>query len=370
MIEYIPVNVPLLDGNEKKYLNQCLDDGWISSEGPFVHRFETEFAQYVGRRYAVACTNGTAALDLAIASLNLPVGSEVIMPSCTIISCALSVVRAGLIPRLIDVDPKTYNAEVSTFKKAITSKTSALMPVHIYGLSSNLPELLKLAAEYDLKVVEDSAENIGSKISDQHCGSFGDVSTFSFYPNKLVTTGEGGMLLTDNLDIANSASSFRNLCFQKEKRFVHENLGWNYRMTNLQAALGLAQLESLARHLEKKQQIGTYYNHNLAHLSPQVQLPVVELPYTCNSYWVYPLVLRSITSETICKQLARLGIGTRPFFYPLHLQPALQPYLSSDQTDCPVALNLHRHGFYIPSGLGLTEHQMATVVSAITTLLT
>ena len=246
MQNFIPVNEPLLDGNEKKYINECIDTGWISSEGPFVERFEKSFAEYNSRKYGIAVSNGTAALEIAVAALGLSVGDEVILPTFTIISCANAIIKAGAVPVPVDSCADTWNMNVDLIEEKITEKTKAIMAVHIYGLPVDMDPVLELAGKYNLKIIEDAAEAIGLDYKDRKCGSFGDVSTFSFYPNKHITTGEGGMILTDDEDVYGACREYRNLCFQPGKRrFVHEKIGWNYRITNIQAALGLAQLEGM-----------------------------------------------------------------------------------------------------------------------------
>ena len=256
----IPVNEPLLDGNEKKYLAECIDTGWISSEGPFVGEFEKRFAARVGRQYGIAVCNGSVALDVAVAALGIGPGDEVILPSFTIISCAAAIVRAGATPVVVDSDPLTWNMDVARLAKKITPQTRAIMVVHIYGLPVDMDPVLELAARHDLKIIEDAAELIGQNYRGKPCGSFGDISTFSFYPNKHITTGEGGMVMTNDGALAERCRSLRNLCFQPGKRFEHEELGWNFRMSNLQAALGLAQLERLDEFVERKRSIGRRYN--------------------------------------------------------------------------------------------------------------
>ena len=231
---------------------ECIRTGWISSDGPFVTKFENDFSSRVGRRFGIAVCNGSVAIDLAIAALNIGVGDEVIMPAHTIISCAAPVVRSGAIPVLIDCDLETYNMKVSDIEKRITSKTKAIMVVHIFGLPVDMEPVLDIAKKYGLKVIEDAAEMHGQTYYGKPCGSFGDISTFSFYANKHITTGEGGMVLTDDPKLADRISSLKNLCFKKEQRFVHDELGWNFRMSNLQAAVGVAQLERLDQFIVKK----------------------------------------------------------------------------------------------------------------------
>ena len=259
----ILVNEPLFQGNEKKYLNECIDSGWISSEGPFVGKLESEFSSRCGRKYGIAVTNGSAALDAAVAALDLEPGSEIIMPTFTIISCASAITRSQCIPVPIDCDESTFNMKVEDIENRISNRTRAIMIVHLYGLPADIDPILKLAEKYQLKVIEDAAQAIGQDYKGKPCGSFGDISTFSFYPNKHITTGEGGMIVTNNLELADKCRSLRNLCFVEHKRFYHERLGWNLRMSNLQAALGLAQLEQLDAFLEKKRRIGAFYNEHI-----------------------------------------------------------------------------------------------------------
>ena len=263
-MSFIPVNAPLVNGNEKKYLDECIETGWISSEGPFIKEFEERFAARVGRKHAIAVCNGTAALDVSIEALGIGPGDEVIMPTFTIISCIGQIIRSGAKPVLVDSDPVTWNMDINQIKKKITPRTKAIMVVHIFGLPADLEPILDIAREYDLKVVEDAAQMIGQSYKGMPCGSFGEISTFSFYPNKHITTGEGGMVVTNDDQLAEKCRSLRNLCFQPNKRFVHERLGWNFRMTNMQAALGLAQLERLVEFVKRKRRMGAIYTERIA----------------------------------------------------------------------------------------------------------
>ena len=358
----IPVNTPLLAGNEKKYLEECIETGWISSEGPFVSRFEDEFASYIGRDHGVSVTNGTAALEAAVCALELPKNSEVIVPSFTIISCASAILRNGLKPVPVDCDMITFNSGAAHFEAAITENTSAIMVVHVYGLPCDMDDILALAKKHNLKVIEDAAEVIGQEYKGKRCGTFGDVSTFSFYPNKHITTGEGGMVVTDNKHLAERLRLLRNLCFKPEKRFIHEELGWNFRMTNLQAALGLAQLEQVDGFVAKKRNIGDAYNKRLGSIDG-IALPLAETDFAKNIYWVYSIVLDSalgMKAKFVMDRLAEHRIGTRPFFYPLHKQPVLQSHLGSDHI-CKNSETLSEYGFYLPSGLGLKDDDIAFV---------
>ena len=356
---FIPVNIPLVDGNEKKYLNECIDTGWISSEGPFVKQFEDQFANRVQRKYAIAVTNGTAALDVGIEALGIGPGDEVILPAFTIISCIGQIIRSGATPVLVDSDPLTWNMNLKQVEEKITEHTKAIMVVHIFGLPVDVEPLLEIAKNKNIKIIEDAAEMHGQTYYEKPCGSFGDISTFSFYSNKLITTGEGGMLVTDDEQLAMDCRSLRNLCFQPKKRFVHERLGWNYRMTNLQAALGLAQLERLDEFVQRKRSMGKKYTQGLRVLN-EVQLPLEKTDYAENIYWVFGLVLDDsigFDAEEAMKMLEEKGIGCRPFFCPMNQQPVLREMGFFINESYPVAERLYKQGFYIPSGTALnSEH--------------
>ena len=367
MTEFIPVNTPVLDGNELKYLEECISSGWISSDGPFVEQLEKQFASRVGRKHGIAVTNGTAAIDASIEALGIGPGDEVILPAFTIISCILQIVRAGAKPILVDSEPFTWNMDVASIESKITSKTKAIMVVHIYGMPVDMGPVMDLCQRYRLLLIEDAAEVIGQDYRDKPCGSFGDISTVSFYPNKHVTTGEGGMILTDDDAVAERCRELRNLCFKPGKRFYHERLGWNLRMTNLQAAVGVAQLERLDEFVEKKRWIGRTYDQLFVGLSG-VQRPIVEVDYAKNIYWVYGLVLDAsvaFDAAEMIRRLAELKVGARPFFCPMHKQPALVDRGFFRGESYPVASSLYRRGFYIPSGLALNEEQIERVGEAV-----
>ena len=362
----IPVNSPLLAGNEKKYLNECIDTGWISSEGRFVKKFENNMASYIGRKYATACANGSAAIDIAVRALELKAGDEVIMPTFTIISCAQSLVNHGVTPVLIDSDYKTFNINVEEIESKITSKTKAIMIVHIFGLTTDVGPLITIAKKHNLKIIEDAAEVIGQNYKGQKCGSFGDISTFSFYSNKHITTGEGGMVLTDDKNLDDRAKSLRNLCFTND-RFVHEEIGFNYRLTNMQAALGVAQLEQIEDIIIKKRWIGNIYNKLLKDLV-KINLPLNKTNYCENIYWVYAITLKDNcdkTAKQVMNELHELEIGTRPFFFPMHKQPIFNKKGLFLNEKLPYSEKLYQKGFYIPSGLALTEDQIREVSSAL-----
>lgn len=366
----IPVNEPLLNGNEKKYLNECIDTGWISSEGPFVKKFEDEFAIKTQRKHGIAVCNGTAAIEIAIQALGITAGDEVIMPAFTIISCASAIIKSGAIPVLVDSDLETWNMDVTQIESKITDKTKAIMVVHIYGLTVDMDSVLDIANKYGLKIIEDAAEAHGQTYKGKPCGSFGDVSVFSFYPNKLITTGEGGMVLTNDDSIAQHLKSLRNLCFTVEKRFVHEELGWNMRMTNLQAAIGLAQLERWDESIARKREIGKLYTDLLKDENNLI-LPITKTDFSDNIYWVFGFLLKdkNINAELIMKKLGEKGIGTRPFFYPMHLQPVLKRMGLFKNEVYPNAEKMYNYGLYLPSGLALTNVQIQEVVKSLKEIL-
>ena len=363
---FIPVNKPLLNGNEKKYLIECVDTEWISSEGPFIKQFEEKFANYIGRKYGIAVANGSGALDIAVQALKIGLGDEVIMPAFTIISPAQSVVRTGAVPVLVDSDSSTWNMDIKQIESKITKKTKAILVVHIYGLPVDMEPIQELCKKHNLYLIEDAAEMHGQTYKGKKCGSFGDISIFSFYPNKHITTGEGGMIMVDNEELAERCSKLRNLAFEpKGRRFIHNELGWNYRMTNMQAALGLAQLEKIDEHIIKKRKIGKLYQEGLKGIKG-FKLPLEKTEYAENIYWVFGLVA---DSEELCentvKKLNDAGIGTRPFFWCMHEQPVFNNMGLFKGEKYPVAEKLARNGFYLPSGLALTDEQIETVIKAM-----
>lgn len=367
MTHFIPVNRPDLGGREREYLLECIDTGWISSEGPFVERFEKGMAATVGRKHGIAVANGTVAIDVAVAALRIGAGDEIILPTFTIISCAAAIVRAGAIPVVVDSDPVTWNMDVAHIERRITPRTRAIMVAHIYGLPVDMGPVLALAQKHGLAIIEDAAEMHGQTWNGKPCGGFGELSTLSFYSNKHVTTGEGGMVLTDDDALAERCRSLRNLCFTPEQRFIHEELGWNFRMTNLQAALGVAQVERLGEFAARKRRMGARYHELLAN-TPGLELPAASAPYAESIYWVYGIVLDddvAFDAREAMKQLATKGVGSRPFFWPMHEQPVFHKMGLLRNESHPVSERLARRGFYIPSGLGLTDEEQERSAAAV-----
>ncbi|CAD7957332.1 unnamed protein product [Amoebophrya sp. A120] len=378
----LPVNTPKFWGDERARLVECIDSGWISSEGPFVKEFETAFARQCDRKYGVAVANGTAALDIVMQVLQVGPGDEVILPTLTIISCIQQVVKSGATPVLVDCEAGGYNFDLAAVRDRITAKTKAVLAVHVYEYPVDMVRLLALVQEKErelrggnkIYVVEDSAELIGGQFQGRPCGSFGDFSTVSFYPNKHITTGEGGMVLCDELELCEAARKVRNLCFDPDKpRFVHADLGFNYRMTSLQAALGLAQLPHLAQAIERKREIGRLYNKFFQNEMKEV-LPYVRIPSETdqfgseNIFWVYMIEIThpTLTAAALMALLGKAKVGTRPCFFPLHRQPVFigddpksryhQPHFVGARF--PHAERLAEKSFYLPSGLALTDEDV------------
>jgi perosamine synthetase len=375
----IPVNEPLLCGRELEYVNECITTGWISSAGRFIEAFENEWASYCGMKYGIAMSNGTTALQAAVACLGLKPGDHVIIPSFTIISCALAVIYNGCIPVLVDCDPKTWCMDVSQIEARITERTKAIMPVHIYGHPVYMDVIIELAEKYNLAVIEDAAEAHGAEYLAQgnscnplwkRCGGLGHISAFSFYANKLITTGEGGMVLTNDPVYAEKARAYRNLCFQGKRRFYHTELGHNFRMTNLQAAIGLAQLERMDAIVAKKRWMGMTYSERLKEV-PGIQLPV-EASWARQVYWMYGIVLDDdvgMDAVTFAEKLKNEGIETRPFFLGMHEQPVFREMGLFENEKYPVAERIARKGLYLPSGLTITEAQIDRVCDVVRSVL-
>ena len=369
-IDFIPVNTPIFLGDERKFLLDCIDTGWISSEGSYVKRFEEDMAAYVGRKHAVAVANGTAAIDIAVDALGIGPGDEVIMPTFTIISCVVQIARSGATPVVVDADA-SMNMDVSKIEGLITPKTKAILVVHLYHFAADMVPILELAKKHNLYVIEDAAEMIGQTYNGKKCGSFGTISTMSFYPNKHVTTGEGGMVLTDDPQLFERIAARRNLCFAPPRRFVHSEFGWNYRLTNMQAALGCAQLAYLDKSIARKREIGRLYTRLLQGVKG-LHLPPDAVGDERNIYWVYGIVLDEsvgVEAEVIQKKLGDKKIGTRPFFWCMHEQPVLLAMGHCKNVSCPVGENLARRGFYVPSGLALTDAQIQRVAMELRTIM-
>jgi perosamine synthetase len=368
--EYIPVNIPLITAEDIDYVSKAMSETWVSGEGPYIEEFETIFATLCNRRFGIAVANGTVAIDLVIEALELEPGDEIILPAFTIISCLNQILRSGATPVFVDARTDTWNMDVSQIESRITSNTKAIMAVHIYGLPVDMDPLLELAGRYDLPVIEDAAEAHGMRYKGRIAGSMGLASTFSFYANKNITTGEGGMIVTDNEEFATKLKRLKNLAFLPERRFVHNEIGWNSRLSSLQCALGTSQTQRLDSILERRRQIGQSYHEAFSGIE-NIQLAPKEVASAKNDFWVFGVLLEpefGATAREIMSTLERSGIGTRPFFYPLHKQPVvLQRGIKS--VPLPNAEYLGDHGFYIPNGLGMNDHQINQVIEKVSNTL-
>ena len=373
----IGINEFSLAGNEAKNLKECIETGWISSEGPFVRKFEERFASFVGVKYGIAVCNGTAALETALFALGVKADDEVIMPSFTIISCAIACIRLGAKPVLVDVEPETCTMDVDQIEGKITSKTKVIMPVDIYGHPVNMDKVLDLAKKYNLKVLVDFAESQGAQYHSEkkggrwlRCGSMGDIAATSFYANKIITTGEGGMVVTDNEKYSLRAKAYRNLCFGKEERFNHVEIGYNFRMTNMQAAVGVARLEQIEKFIGIKRKMAEYYKRGLSEIK-QVRF-LTEKPYAKSVYWVYAIQLKpgsGICAKELMGRLRKRGIETRPFFKGMHSQPAFIKRGLFKREKYPQTDFAYKYGLYLPSGLALTKEQVDKVVKTLKSVL-
>lgn len=362
----IPVNIPLVTVDDIRSVEEVLQNGWISGEGPIVRNFEEVVAESVGRKFGVAVSNGSDALELALEVLEIDEGDEVIIPSFAIISCLAPVLRKGAVPVFVDVHPKTWNVTAELIENAVTRRTKAILVIHTYGMSVEMDPILKLASKHNLRVIEDSAEAQGLTYKDRPCGSMGDVSTFSFYANKNVTTGEGGMVLTDDPRLDERLRELRNLAFLPERRFVHRRLGWNMRLSSLQAAIGISQLKRLDQSVARRREIAGAYLEALAGVEG-LGFQATHDAGCVNGYWVVGLTLEKHpkfeSAVDAMRALEKAGVGTRPFFFPLHRQPLLREVSAwRTQGTLEVSEFLGEMGFYVPNGLGMSDVDLEKAV--------
>lgn len=362
----IPVCVPFIGEKELKYVIDCIKTNWISSKGKYVEEFENKFAEYCGCKYGVSTTSGTTALHLALVSLGIGKGNEVIVPAFTMISPVFAVVYCGARPVLVDAEPNTWNIDISKVEEKITEKTKAIIPVHIYGHPCDMHPLLKIAEKHNLYVVEDAAEAHGAEYKGKKVGGIGDVGCFSFYANKIITTGEGGMIVTNNEEIAERAQSLKDLAFSKERRFLHTDLGFNYRMTNVQAAIGLAQLERIDELVERRRNNAYLYNSLLKDIKG-IRSPI-EKEWAKNVYWMYSILIEDrfgMNRDDLMKRLENKGIETRTFFIPMHRQPVFKETKVFKNENYPIAEELSRKGMYLSSSTGLMREQIEYICNTI-----
>ncbi len=371
--KFIPVNTPKLHFQEKKYVLEALKTNWISSEGNFVKKFEKDFSKFNKKKYGIAVSNGTAALEIAIKSLNLKKNSEVLIPAFSIISTANAIIKNNLKPVLIDCDLDTWNINIKETLKKITNKTKAIIITHIYGLPVDMRNILKVAKKKNIKIIEDAAEVIGLKYYNKICGSFGDISTFSFYANKHITTGEGGMICTNDKYFYEKCKSLRNLSFSKSyyDRFNHDDIGWNYRMSNLQAAIGCGQLKNIKWIIKRKKEIGNLYFDKLKNCK-NIILQLNKTRYAKNIYWVFGILLKKnskIKRNKIMKNLLNLKIETRPFFLSMNQQKIFKKLKIFRKDSFKNSDYLSKNGFYLPSGIGITNKEINFVAKEVLKLI-
>jgi perosamine synthetase len=357
MTRFIPVAEAILAGNEKLYVLECLDTGWISGSGKYVRAFEDGFADFCGVKHALCVANGTVALHLALVALGVGPGDEVIVPDLTYVASANTVTYCGARPVLVDVDPATWTLSPEAVARAITPATKAIMPVHIYGHPADMDPLRELAERHDLALVEDAAESHGAEYRGRRTGGLGRVATFSFYGNKIITTGEGGMVTTDDDDLARRMRLLRGQGMDPERRYWFPAVGYNYRMTNVQAAIGLAQLERVDWFIERRREVAAWYSRHLADAG--LLLPA-QADWATNVYWLYSVcVPAGVDRDLIMQQMAAEGVETRPFFHPIHRLP---PYFDP-QGDArfPVTTDLAARGLNLPSSANLVEDDVVRV---------
>ena len=369
--KFIPVNTPLITKQDISSVNRVLKKGWISSAGPEISKFENKMAKLTKRKYASCVSSGTAALEIAVKALGIGKNDEVIMPAFTIISNALAILRNSAKPILIDSDLGTWNIKIKDIEKKITKRTKAIMLPHIYGFPNDMDKIEKIVKKNKIFLIEDAAEMIGQTYKNRPCGSFGNISTFSFYANKHITTGEGGMLLTNDPKLDRKIKSLRNLCFGTKNRFNHSDIGWNYRFTNIQASLGLNQLSRIKKIIKKKRKIGKFYYDNL-HNNRHIIIQPESLGYAKNIHWVFGVLLRKkseINLISLRKKLLKKHIQTRSFFWPMHKQEIFKKMGLFKNMSLPNCEYLSSNGFYLPSGLGLKDNQLKIIVKTLNEIL-
>lgn len=354
---------PVFNGNEQKYLNECIETGWISANGRFVTDFEKKFAEFCGTKYAISCSNGTVSLHTCLLGLGIDPGDEVIMPALTYIATANCVTYCGAKPVFVDSDPKTFNIDTSKIEEKITGKTKAIMPVHLYGLPCDMEEINRIAKKHNLYVIEDAAEAHGASINGKKVGSMGNVGSFSFFGNKIITCGEGGMVVTDDDELYQKMKLLKGQGVSPDKRYWHTMVGYNYRMTNMQAAIGLAQLENVEWHLKERQRVADTYKKYLQPYSELMTMQEEPKGYH-HVYWMNNIILTDkvrLSRDEVMKQMEARGIEMRPVFYPMHIMP---PYLDTSLS-LPIAEHIASRGISLPTHANLTENDIRNICENI-----
>ncbi len=365
MTKFIPVSEPSITQKEIDYVTNAVKSGWVSSLGHYINEFEKKFAEFIGTKYALTTSNGTTALHLALASLGIKSEDEVIIPDLTFVATANAVTYTGAKPVMLDVEADTWCIDPESIKRAIRKKTKAIIPVHLYGHSADMDEINKIAKEYGLYVIEDAAEAHGAEYKGEKVGSLSDCGVFSFYGNKIITTGEGGMITTDSKELCEKAKYLRDHAMSKEKRYWHTEIGYNYRITNLQAALGVAQLERIDELIAKKRKIFKWYKNLLSDLEGIKLNP--EMEWAKNVFWMICIVLEGdygITRDELMRKLKEKGVDTRPFFYPI----SQMPMYSSGRVNT-TAYEVSKRGMNLPSGVNLKRKEVQYICETLKTIL-
>lgn len=368
---FIPVNIPIITNEDALEVYKTVKSGWVSSSGLKINEFENKLAKFTNRKFCCCVSSGTAALEIAVRSLDIGKNDEVITPAFTIISNANAIIKNFAKVVLVDSDPITWNINIDEIKKKITSRTKAIMIPHIYGFPADMEKIINICKKKNIYLIEDAAEMIGQKYKNIPCGSFGDISTFSFYANKHITTGEGGAIFTNNRKLDKKIRELRNLSFGKKNRFNHTDLSWNYRFTNIQAALGLSQLKRIKSIIKRKKEIGNIYYNNFKN-NKNILIQPNKLKYASNIYWVFGIILRNKFHNRkleVQKKLLKKSIETRPFFWPMHKQNIFKKMGLFKNESYPIAENLSKNGFYLPSGVGLKNDQIDYIVKIVNKIL-
>ncbi len=365
----IPVSAPVLVKKDLNYLFKSISEGWVSSSGPYIKQFEKNFSKFVKKKYTVLVSNCTAALEISISSLNLRKGSEVIIPNFTIISNALSVYKNNLKIIPVDCDLDTWNMNIKEIKKKITERTKVIIATHIYNYPLEIDKLKKICKKKNIILIEDAAELLGLKYKNKQCGNIGDISVFSFYANKQITMGEGGAICTNDHNIYKKCLSLRNLCFGEKDRFNHDDIGWNYRITSMQASLGISQLKRISSIVKKKISIGKKYYLKLRN-NKNLYIPKPLYKGKRNIYWIVGILIKSTNQKITAKKLAQYlqyyNIETRPFFWPMNKQKVFRKLkLSFTRQKFPNSEYLSKYGLYLPSSINLKNSQIEYICKII-----
>ena len=356
---FIPVYKPSLLGNEKKYVNDCLDSTWISSKGKYIDLFETQFKHFIGVNFAAGVCNGTVAIHLALVALGISAGDEVIVPTLTYIASVNPIVQVGAKPIFVDSHKDSWQLDEKDIERKITPRTKAIMVVHLYGHAANMDAILKIANEHNLMIIEDCAEAFGTKFRGQHVGTFGDIATFSFFGNKTITTGEGGMVVTNDATLYDRICRYRGQGLAKHRTYWHDVIGFNYRMTNICAAIGLAQLERANVLISQKRQLAQKYDALLTGLSIQIHRPINS--WIEHSFWMYSILVKDGIRDKVIQSLFDANIETRPVFYPVHTMPMYAQHYERHKT----AEEIARRGINLPSWPDISDEEIQYVAQIL-----